>query len=135
MALKWASKANENDRTMPRDCWIFYVAVHWWLWPRSVLCVYVGLTKNITQTMRPYAHKYAFSSIVWNCLNWYRCVSFLFTFFCYCLCDRPPQCDQRPNGENRKKWNNKFFSNIDKWPKKGLWHIQMALLWKQVVNI
>lgn len=40
MALKWATKANENDRTLPRDCWIFYVAAHWWLWPPSVVRMY-----------------------------------------------------------------------------------------------
>lgn len=64
---------------MPRDCWIFYIVAHWWLRPSSIVCMNIvrSAQKKCYPNLRPYELKYAFS-IVWNCLNWNRWVSFLF---------------------------------------------------------
>lgn len=80
LALKWTSKANENDTSVWREIVEYFI--RWRIGdfdpPASFAWIYI-LDEKHYQNFRPYVVQYAFS-IVWNRLNWNRWASFLFTF-------------------------------------------------------
>lgn len=149
MALKWASKAHENDRTISRDCWIFYHHVGALVTLTLKQSARIQITMNFPKQkkergknfpiLRPYALKYAFS-IVWNCLNWNRWLVFFLLFPVVASTGTPNQNEtydasiereEEKNGKKNKKieWKNEIINLSIYWQmtKKGFrgtykWH-------------